>query len=281
MVQKLPYQSPKWEKEIQRDAKRYKQLKGLDPILHNMERTLSYEINKGPNEKNYVGCYTSLRLKYRMLAERSYLRNNRDFQAISYTYLSGIAAIFSYLFDIISPHPIKRDKTDQINMIYDFSYGLFQLFAVQGFLPQCLAALEHPEVQLLLGNFEQAVELLSSVSSTYTPQNPYTVLMSDRNQAILKAMAGKDEKTLNALLIDRVKAYRKQPLDYSTFIDAYSIAYIKLSNQFGMNCALDIIEVPKIFFEDTYKIDIGEWKLPFFDEAVEQLHQQGFNWTNV
>lgn len=46
-----------------------------------------------------------------------------------------------------------------------------------------------------------------------------------------------------------------------------------------MNCDLDIIEIPKIFFDNmTCGIDVTEVKLPFFDDAVEQLKKVGVNW---
>lgn len=279
MAEKLAYQSPKWEKEQQQDVKRYKQLKGLDPIIKNMEFVISSHKNKLPEERNYVRCYTSLQLKYRMLAERAYLRDNADSQAIHYTYLSGMAAIFSYLFDIQNP-PIERNQTDQKDMVYDFSYGIYQLFAVQGSLPQCLAQVEHPEVQLFLGNFEKAVELLSITSSTYDSTKPYTVLMGDMGQSTVRAMADRDEKTLKDLLIRHIKAYRKQLLGYSTFIDSYSIAYIKLAHQYGMECDLDIIEIPKMFFDpEVCKRNTEEVKLPFFNDAVEQLKKLGVTWS--
>lgn len=131
-----------------------------------------------------------------------------------------------------------------------------------------------------MGNFEKAVELLSTTLLTYDATQPYAVLMNDAQRLAVQAMTEKNEKLLTDQLIQRVKAYRKQPVGYSTFVDAYSIAYIKLAHMNNMSCNLNIIEIPEMFFDDAVcKIDTSEIKLPFFDDALEQLKKSGFVWT--
>lgn len=47
-----------------------------------------------------------------------------------------------------------------------------------------------------------------------------------------------------------------------------------------MNCKLDIIEIPKMFFDKTAcQIDTAELKLPFFDDAIERLENNGMKWS--
>ncbi len=278
MAAKLAYQPSKWEKERQNNEKRYIAGKGKYAVQTNMENMIRRGLAKSADCRDYVSYYSSFSLSYRILAGRTYLRNNSDSQVIHYTYLSGIAAIIAYLLDIAHPAE-NRDKTDQEDMVNDFSYGLFQLFAVQNYLPQCLNFLEHPYVQLLLGNFEKAVELLPSTLSEYDAAQPYAVLMSDEARQTVQAMVEKDEKALNNQLVQRIRNERKWPVGYSIFVDAYSIAYIKLARLNNMNCELDVIEVPKMFFDDAAcKIDISEIKLPFFDDALEQLKKLGIIW---
>lgn len=278
MANKLAYQSPKWEKERQNNEKRYIAGKGKFAAQANMESMIKRGLAKSADCRNYVMYYSSFSLKYRILAGRTYLRDNSDSQVIYYTYLSGMAAILAYLFDIAHP-AVNRDKTDQEDMVKDFSYGLLQLFSAQNYIPQCLSSLEHPYVQMLLGNFEKAVELLPSTLSEYDAARPYAVLMSDAARLTVQAMAEKDEKALNKQLVQRIKSERKWPVGYSIFVDAYSIAYIKLARLNNMNCGLDVIEVPKMFFDDAIcKIDTSEIKLPFFDDALEQLKKLGIVW---
>lgn len=278
MATKLAYQSSKWEKERQNNEKRYIADKGKFVAQASMESLIKRGLAQSADSRDYVRYYSSFSLKYKILAGRTYLRNNSDSQVIHYTYLSGMAAIFAYLFDIAHP-AVNRDKTDQENMVKNFSYGLLQLFAVQNYLPQCLSSLEHPYVQMLLGNFEKAVELLPTTLSEYDAAQPYAVLMSDAERLTVQAIAEKDEKALNNQLVQHIKNERKWPVGYSVFVDAYSIAYIKLARLNNMNCGLDVIEVPKMFFDDAAcKIDISEIKLPFFDNAVEQLEKSGIIW---
>lgn len=278
MVAKLDYQPPKWAKEQKKDLQLLRQSKGKDITLSNLQRILKEE-EEFPEMRNYEELYTNLHLKYRILAGESYLRDNSDVQVIRYTYLSGMAAICAYLFHKATPHQDYND-TDQKNMMYDFSYGLLQLFAVQNSLPKCLCSLEHPYVQLLLGNFEKAVELLPLTLPVYNPMQPDKVLLSEEQQVVIQAVVEQNEKLLTNQLIQRVKAYRKQSVGYSTFVDAYSIAFTKLARMNNMNCKLDIIEIPKMFFDKTAcQIDTAELKLPFFDDAIERLENNGMKWS--
>ena len=153
MAAKLDYQSPKWAKEQKRELQLFRQAKGQDITLLNLQRILKEE-EEFPAMRNYKELYTNLHLKYRILAGSSYLRNNSDTQVVHYTYLSGMAAVCAYLFSHATPSE-KHNDTEQKNIVLDFSYGLLQLFAVRSSLPQCLSSLEHPYVQMLLGNFEQ------------------------------------------------------------------------------------------------------------------------------
>ena len=278
MATKLAYQSSKWEKERQNNEKRYIANKGKFAAQTNMEGVIKRGLAKPADCRDYVSYYSLFSLSYKILAGRTYLRNNSDSQVIRYTYLSGMAAIFAYLFDIARP-AVNRDKTDQVNMVRDFSYGLLQLFSVQNNIPQCLSSLEHPYVQMLLGNFEKAVELLPSTVTEYDAAHPYAVLMSDEACLTVQAMAEKDEKALNNRLVQHIKNERKWPAGYSVFVDEYSIAYLKLTRLNHMACELDVIEVPKMFFDDAVcKIDTSETKLPFFDDALEQLKKLGTVW---
>lgn len=46
-----------------------------------------------------------------------------------------------------------------------------------------------------------------------------------------------------------------------------------------MNCDIDVIEIPKMFFdENRCKIDKEKVKLPFWDEAIAELKKRGIAW---
>lgn len=115
----------------------------------------------------------------------------------------------------------------------------------------------------LLTILEQGDDIEDTLSKMeYDAAHPYAVLMSDEACLTIQAMAEKDEKALNNRLVQHIKNERKWPVGYSVFVDAYSIAYLKLARLNHMDCELDVIEVPKMFFDETVcKIDTSETRL--------------------
>lgn len=278
MAEKLEYKSWKWDKAVQNDIKRVKELKGLDPTMNNMKFVIRSEQNKPKEERDYVSLYTSLQLEYHMLAERSYLRDNQDSSVISYTYASGIAAILAYVFDIQNP-VLDRYQTEQEDLMYDYNYGVYQLFAVSGSLPECLRSLDDPLIQLIFGDFDKAISLIPTTSDTYDPKKPYTLLFGKTECELIHAIVNADQKRLKELLIGYVKFYRKKQLYYSKFIDPLSTTFIKLARQYGMECDLDIIEIPKMFFDNEKCSQcIEQVEIPFLEDAIEQLDKYGVKW---
>ncbi len=118
MATKLAYQSPKWEKEQKKELQLFRQSKGQDITLINLQRILKEE-EEFPAMRNYQELYTNLQLKYRILAGSSYLRDNLDAHVVYYTYLSGMASICAYLFNHTAPSE-KPNDTDQkiLDMIF-------------------------------------------------------------------------------------------------------------------------------------------------------------------
>ena len=77
MAIKLVYQPPKWEKEQKKELQLFRQSKGQDITLINLQRILKEE-EEFPAMRNYQELYTNLQLKYRILAGSSYLRDSLD-----------------------------------------------------------------------------------------------------------------------------------------------------------------------------------------------------------
>ena len=88
-----------------------------------------------------------------------------------------------------------------------------------------------------------------------------------------------DEVSLKKRLIQRIKEDRKEPVDYFEIIDIYSTAMIKLAQKYGMDINIDVIEIPKLFFnQECCKIDISKIEVPFFEEALTVLKENGILW---
>ena len=87
---------------------------------------------------------------------------------------------------------------------------------------------------------------------------------------IYQAIIEKNEKAFNEELIKRIKKCRKNMVGYLTIVDIVSIALIKIAKKAGLNYTFDVIEIPKMYFDETYKIDKEKVKLPFYDEFVKE-----------
>lgn len=278
MGKNLDYQPSKWEKEQKKDLQLFRKARGQDITLNNLQRILKEE-EEYPELRDYGELYSNLHLKYRIIAGATYLRDPTDKQCIEYTYLSGISGVFSHLFD--TPELQKqRDTTEMKNAIKDFAFSLLQLYAVNQPIPSYLQKMNHLYVKLLMGDFEKANFLLLETEAEFDPGNPDKLWIDTVERAVIRALINKDEDTLKKTLITRIRKYRKWPVGYSTFIDVFSIALIKLARQYGMNCEIDVIEIPKFFFDkEVCSIDTENVKLPFFEEAVEELQKMGIDCT--
>lgn len=277
MSLKLDYQSPKWGKEYKNKEKALKQFDGQPAALINLQRSIIRNKEKISSQRNYQMFYSNAYLSYKIAADMYYLMNNDDAQSINYMYLSSAAGILAKLFD--TPEAQKnRHITDAQNAIIDFDFAVLQMFATDQPLPKCVQNMDHIYVQLLSGNFEKVNALFQQLGTEFDPSKPDKPWASERTRTNVQTVIKKDEKSLRESLIARIKEYRKAPVGYSTFIDIYSIAFIKLAKQYGMNCEIDVIEIPKIFFaEERCKID-QTVKLPFFDEATAALKEYGIEY---
>ena len=278
MRKDLVYQSPNWEKEKKHDAKIQQQLKdklkGKDSTLDSLERLIQEE-KEFPELRNYGSLYNHISLKYRMLAGKVYLRNLEDQKCIEYTYLSGVSAVLAYLFYVNDP-PKELDKTDRENIISDFTGGVLRLYAVDQPLPSCTYHIDNPYVQLLLGNLDKAASLLNKLGSQFNPAEPYQFWIDESEHAIIQAAIEKDGQKLKDLLVQCIREYRKVPRGYTTFLDTYAIALIKLARTWGEDININVIEIPSMFFGETIcKINPLAMQVPFFEEAKNELKKYG------
>lgn len=57
---------------------------------------------------------------------------------------------------------------------------------------------------------------------------------------------------------------------YSTIIDIVSIALIKIAQKVGIEYKVDVVEIPKVFFDESYKIQKDRIRLPFYKEFIQE-----------
>jgi len=285
MTQELVYQPPKWEKELSKKEKIWKKQDGKISAYYNMIALLARNEQKDSTQRNYCGIYSNLHLQYHVIAGNLYLKNPNDIQCVAYCYLSGLAGIFAYLFGNVVGEKISKqqqnlDITETENAVKDFAFSILQLYAVDQRIPPYIKNINHLYISLFEGDFEKTRSLLSETGTEFDLSNPNKLWISEEERSIIQAIIDKDDKALYKALVRHIKKYRKWPVGYSTFIDVRSVAYIKLAHHCGINCELNIIEIPKMFFDDALcKIDVKEIKLPFYEDAVEQLKTFGIETT--
>ena len=278
MATKLAYQSSKWEKELRNKEKVWKQLNGQMAAQNNLTALIKRNETKDSSQRDYCQIYSNIHLKYQIIAGNLYLRGQQDTHCLDYCYLSGMSGVFSHLFDTLEMQS-RRDTTEQQNAIKDFAFSLLQLYAVNQPIPPCVQKMDHLYVKLLMGDFERVNSLLLETGTEFDSENPHKLWVGVTERTIIQSLIDKDEAALQKAITARIREYRKWPVGYSTFIDVYSIAMIKLAYRHGMHCEIDVIEIPKFFFdEEVCSIDNTEIKIPFFDDALEQLKKLGIIW---
>ncbi|MCM1253846.1 MAG: hypothetical protein NC321_13580 [Clostridium sp.] len=271
---KLEYKGKKWDKEIARIQEYLKEVKGVfknqeaKEIFKNNELVTINEFSNS-KVKDYLRLYNCLSNDYERLAAHNYLNDITCHEIIKYTYFSGYAMLITKClyeqgvrteYNIIIENAIER-KMD---------YSLFQLIAVDEIENPYIKSLDNNLIMLMYyQKYEQAKAILNQLPDEPDESREVYYVRPECLKKIYMAIIEHDEKSFNEELAKRIKKYRRNMVGYSTIIDIVSIALIKMAEQEGIHCTVDVIEIPKQFFDGTCKIDKDKDKLPFYDELLE------------
>lgn len=265
----LEYKGKKWEKEI-KDNQKFKKV--INGAFNSNEMHFIKEFEKS-GCKDYLSLYFHLFGTYENMATYYYLDNIQSRDVIKYTYMSGMAKLItkcSYKKGIRTNNNFENSII-QREVIGNMDFSLFQLIAVEE-MSSSLLDIEKENLIMLM--YHQKYEQARSILETL-PDNPDESKEIYYEQAVhLKqiyiAIIEKNEKKFNEELAKRIKKYRKNMVGYSTIVDIVSVALIKMAKQAGINCTVDVIEIPKQFFDDRCKINKEECKLPYFDDFLKE-----------
>lgn len=104
----------------------------------------------------------------------------------------------------------------------------------------------------------------------YLPEKVKEIRDSSYFQQIFWAIIYKDEKKLNQYLETRIKYQRRHSnLMGVNYFDNYGLALIKLAQERGLECTLNVAELPWSLLDDV-PINEDEWQLPK-DNKLEKL----------
>ncbi len=89
-------------------------------------------------------------------------------------------------------------------------------------------------------------------------------------QQILWTIVYQNEKKMNQFFEGNIREFRRQTkLAGATFFEGSALAFIKLAQERGMKCTLNVAELPWHLLDDD-PINEDEWHLPE-DSGLEQL----------
>lgn len=257
----IAYKGIKWFKEVY-DLKKFK--KEVRDKYNNYEISDIQMFIDG--QYGYLKLYNCLSNSYECMADNCYLDNEYS-EITKYVYLSGIALLITKcLFQKgIEPeyHRIIKRKMENID------YALFQLIATDARdCPYLYIEKDNLIMHMVHQRYEEAGKILETMPDEIDEsRGVYT-----DNPAYLKQMfltiINRDEEAFNDKMEKHIKQCRKNMVGYLTIIDVVSIALIKLAREVGIKCTVDVIEIPKLFFDDAYNIDKEKVKLPFYDDFL-------------
>ena len=90
-------------------------------------------------------------------------------------------------------------------------------------------------------------------------------LLSIALKPIYYAIINHDEETFNCELALRIKEYRRSMIGYSTLLDIPAVALIKIAERAGIRSFIDVVEIPKVFF-NIPKEFTSNLELPYFQQ---------------
>ncbi|MDE7202319.1 MAG: hypothetical protein K2O91_10560 [Lachnospiraceae bacterium] len=262
-MKKLDFKSKKWDKELRNLEEVIKGTNGKFVEFHNL--SVLGDFNTLPDKRKYLGYLSACVLNYYSIACDYYIMNNSDYRAVDYIYLSGISGI---LADRLGKEA-DRNKY-QYKRISENELSLYELIATDEAEIDFFKDKDSVIYHIYCGNYDKAECLLQSIEMNDSIEEGCLYDTIEYLKAIYMAIIARNEELFNEELAKRIRKYRKNMVGYSTIIDVISIALIKMARKAEINYHLDVIEIPKIFFDKNYRIDKEKLEPVFYEEALEK-----------
>lgn len=261
---RIEYKGKKWEKEIKEYQTFFKQ------INYQFNRGENYLIQEfeNNNKRNPYRLFACLEGEYEAMARYYYMYNNHSDEVVKYTYLSGRAGLI-----------VKRLWGKGFREAYisdskatDVDYSLFSLIACNETLDELVNVEAENLIMLMYNqNYELANQVLNSIEVNEKGNGcEWYYYDASYLKPIYMAIINHDEKAFNEGVEKRIKKYRSSMVGYSVIVDVVSVALIKIAKKAGIDCTVDVIEIPKQFLSEERLINPEECKLPYYDELVEK-----------
>ena len=268
------YRGKKWDKEIKELEKNIKDM-GRDYVYNRLQGEKIFERN-GNND--YLQLYFSLGNDFFLRACDKYLLDMYDGSIVKDIYMSGISILITrYLFSKgIRSYEAKNKVIEHNSEILRYQM-CFRFLAVDQ-MPKLILETEadRPIIMLYNRDYDGLRNVLSALPDD--PDDSREVYYEETVflKKIYLAILDKDEKAFNEEIENRIKKYRRNMVGYSTIIDYVSIALIKLAEREGIHCNVDVIEIPKQFFDKELLDNLDIHELSHYDELMKTGMLDGF-----
>lgn len=266
MKLKLDYKNKKWDKEVMEFSKVWKDMKGEFTSTHNIKYFEKILITDSePDKRSYDDFLEVCAREYDTAAEEYYIQDITDYRAVDYTYLSGWAGVRkSKLFG--------EEPEDENPALQSALYKLIATGQTQTtYLTEPNGIISY----VYNGCYEKARELLDRVEEdTELVYGSYYTKINCLKRIYMAILDG-DETAFNEELMLRIKKYRRNMVGWTTIIDYISVALIKMAQKAGINYTFDVIEIPKLFFDEAYKIDKEQVRFAYEEEVMDIFKQRG------
>lgn len=268
---KILYKTKKWDKDIAQTkemTEKFIERHGISPEQFNINNNISKHM-KCKAEKNgnavcdYISLYFIIGGEYEIASGTSWLLYNNIDDCVGnlYLYILSMKKAYDLTKSGNTTQNIAVEKAissgDEIYLIAHSAMAIdkFNLWSDYSCKIQILTAFYQDNLELARKLVEQLPDNVDDYREVYFYDDKFL-------KKIYLAILDKDEVRFNDELLNRIKKLRRNMVGYLTYVDVVSISLIKLAKKQGLNYNFDIIEIPKYFFSDDFKIDTDRYMLP-------------------
>ena len=276
----LDYKSKKWDKLVQEISKSEKFFKAHftgDFCYYNMNNAYSKLISS--DCRDYIWFYNYISYEFERAADVCsvlYRPNTEIFKNILFSVNS-----FAVFYSLILKNNIHNYNNKYTHYSYDLDktdYFLLKAVSIDRIADFAEMFSETVVFNLYNKNCEKAKELIEQINTPTDIEREKEIYYTSNSflKELYSSIIECNEKRFNELLVQRIKSYRKNSVDYTTIIDYSSIALIKIAQLYGIRSDCSVIEMPKAFF-DKINFDIT---IPIPDALDRNLSYPSYGGNN-
>ncbi|MBP3414367.1 MAG: hypothetical protein J6L81_04100 [Clostridia bacterium] len=263
-ITQLDFASSKWTKEIANFKKFKRDVNG--DFFKNERFAIDEFLRSGNN--GFLRLYSLLSGIYSEIAVYNHLDSENRPDIVHYTYLSGQALLTAKrIYEKGVRVGVEHlDRIVKNSIEQGFERALFQMIAVDRIDDPWLSVAENHLILLMYYNrYDQARVILEQLPESSNGLEQQEKLLSIALKPIYYAIINHDEETFNCELALRIKEYRRSMIGYSTLLDIPAVALIKIAERAGIRSFIDVVEIPKVFF-NIPKEFTSNLELPYFQQ---------------